>query len=123
MSAERRSDAEAASPGGVVQEPFREGALVVVWLQNPREQFWGVLCSLSAAGVCLQGISLASFDDYVRQLRLGEALTPLTVFLPLHRVERIEADRRAGGIPSLGERFESGTGKSLRWLQSTEETL
>ena len=49
-----------------------------------------------------------SFEDFVRLIKTGEA-DAVTVFLPMHRVERIELDARNGTIPSLGERFAEKT--------------
>jgi hypothetical protein len=93
-------------------DPFARGSVVLTSLQSPREKFWGALLSLAPAGVVLRGISLVSFDDFVLQLRSGELTEPLTVFFPMHRVERIELDTALGDVPSLAERFEQMTGKS-----------
>ena len=109
------------SPAIDPADPFRLGAIVVIWLHDPREQFWGMLCSLTPAGIAVRGLSLAAFDDYARQFRKGETTPPLTIFLPMHRIERMELDRRTGELPSLLERLGGDSPELLRWLQATEE--
>ncbi len=42
-------------------EGFGDSALVIVNLVNPKEKFFGVLSSLSAAGVTARAINLDSF--------------------------------------------------------------
>jgi hypothetical protein len=96
-------------------EGFAPSALVVLNLMGPKEKFFGVLLSLSAAGVTLRGINLDSFDDWIRQLARGEEsnIDLMTMFIPLFRVERIFLDEPAGAIPSFGQRFEEVVGKSV----------
>ncbi len=89
---------------------FRAGALVLVTLNTPREKFWGAVLEINPAGVSIRGLDLNSFDDFARQLRAGEPVTPGLVFFPMHRVERMEVDTRNGDIPSLRERLEEKTG-------------
>jgi len=83
---------------------------VLVTLQSPREKFWGAVLSLAPSGVALRGVSLVSFEDFAKQLRQGESALPLTLFFPMHRVERIELDTDLGEVPSLARRFEEITG-------------
>jgi hypothetical protein len=64
-----------------------------------------VILDLAPAGVSLRGIDLGSFEDFARQVRAGDAVTPNAVFFPMHRIERIELDTRNGDIPSLQGRF------------------
>ncbi len=85
--------------------PFVAGTLVVITLHTPREKFWGAILHLSAAGVSVRGVDLDSFEDFVSLLKAGEA-DPVTVFFPMHRVERLELDAHNGVIPSIAERFE-----------------
>jgi hypothetical protein len=87
--------------------------MVVVSLANPREKYWGMLSELSAAGVIVVAIALDSLDDFMAQVRAGEAVNPATLFFPMHRVERIELDARNGHFGSLAERFESKSGMRL----------
>ncbi|MFZ2490045.1 MAG: hypothetical protein WA208_01035 [Thermoanaerobaculia bacterium] len=97
-------------------EGFAPNALVIVNLVNPKEKFFGVLTSLSAAGATMRAINLDSFDDWVRQIaRTGdqEEIHPITMFVPLFRVERIFLDEASGSIRSYGERFEEITGNGV----------
>lgn len=91
-------------------EPFHAGEVVTTTLNNPREKFWGALLSLTAAGISLRGMELASFDDALQTMVAGGSLSASVVFFPMHRVERIELDLPGDAIPSLSERFESRTG-------------
>ena len=83
--------------------------MVLVTLGNPREKFWGAILSLSAEGLSLCGVELASFDDFISLVKDGEPFSPGVVFLPMHRLERMELDLPDGGIPSLSQRFTSKT--------------
>ena len=92
------------------------GTLVLVHLVNPKEKYWGVLQSLGPAGVTLRGIVVELFDDWARQSRPGvEAeLGVVTLFVPLHRVEKIFADVRVGSVTSYAERFLDIVGRDVR---------
>jgi hypothetical protein len=87
--------------------------MVLVTLNAPREKFWGVLLELVPAGISVRGIDLNSLEDFARQVKLGEPVSPGAVFFPMHRVERIELDARNGDIPSLSERFLWKTGRQF----------
>ena len=91
---------------------FRPGALVLITLNTPREKFWGALLEVTPAGVSVRGVDLNSLDDFARQIRAGDPAMPAAVFFPMHRIERMELDVRAGEIPSLGERFEAKAGRT-----------
>jgi hypothetical protein len=95
---------------------FVKGTIVLVTLNTPREKFWGAVLTISPPGVSIRGIDLNSFEDFARLVKAGENVTPASVFFPMHRVERIELDARNGDIPSLAERFENRTGRSLESL-------
>jgi len=101
---------------------FKAGAVVLISLNSPREKFWGSILAVSAAGVSLRGIDLQSFEDFMRQIRAGEEVTPNAVFFPMHRVERMELDQRNGEIPSMQERFETKTGHTFHGLFSASGT-
>ena len=101
---------------------FSAGAVVLVTLNTPREKFWGSILAISAAGVSLRGIDLQSFEDFARQVKSGDEVTPSAVFFPMHRIERIELDLRNGDIPSMQDRFQSKTGQSFHGLFSPAET-
>jgi hypothetical protein len=83
---------------------------VVVTLGSPRDKFWGTLLTLTAEGLSLCGIELASFDDAIAMLKEGGSISPTVVFFPMHRVERIELDLPDGDVPSLSQRFSDRTG-------------
>lgn len=89
---------------------FPPSAFVLVTLGNPREKFWGRLFELDLRGIVLCGVLLDSFDDFVRQLRNGEAAIPVTIFYPMHRVQSVELEPSDGPVPSLLERFRQETG-------------
>ncbi len=105
-----------ATAAAVRNAVFVPGAAVVLTLGEPREKFWGVLVEISAAGISLRGLDLNSFDDFVHLVRSGEPACPAAVFFPMHRVERMEADEHSGDLPSLKERFQEKTGRSLAHL-------
>ena len=97
-------------------EGFEPHALVIVNLINPKEKFFGVLASLSAAGVTMKAINLDSFEDWIRQIAHDEEpnIDILTMFFPLFRVERIFLDEPAGAIRSYSQRFEEVVGSPIR---------
>jgi hypothetical protein len=88
------------------------GDIVIAVLQNPREQVWGVLQSLNAAGLIIRGLNTRNFEEWSRQVSSGgqTELGPETTFFPAHRIERISLDQPIGSVPSLGERFEEISG-------------
>ncbi|HEY6184050.1 MAG TPA: hypothetical protein VIW67_17510 [Terriglobales bacterium] len=90
--------------------PFHVGAMVIVTLGNPRDKVWGSILSLTAEGLSLCGVELASFDDVIAMLKEGGPLSAGVVFFPMHRVERIELDLPDGDVPSLSQRFSDRTG-------------
>ncbi len=97
------------------------GRLVLVTLQNPREKFWGLLISLTPAGVNVRGLDLQSLDDFTQLVKTGEAATASMVFFPMHRVQRIELDVSNGDFPSLAQQFAAKTGHDV--LRFFEEPL
>jgi hypothetical protein len=90
-------------------------APVVLYLQSPKEKVWGLLLSVSAAGVVLRGLDLTVFDDWMRQEARGEEtiIGLSTVFYPMHRVERMERDETIGPITSYADRFAQGAGRTV----------
>lgn len=96
-------------------EGFEPGAFVIVNLVNPKEKFFGILGSLSAAGITIRAVNLDSFDDWIRQLASDEEpdLDLMTMFFPLFRVERIFLDEPAGAIKSYAQRFEEVVGRPM----------
>lgn len=101
---------ERAAKVDLIQTPFAPGTIVVVTLGNPREKLWGAVLALTAEGLSLCGIELASFEDLISMVKEGEPFTPSVVFFPMHRLERMELDLPDGSIPSLSQRFTTKTG-------------
>ncbi len=84
---------------------------MIATLSNPREKFWGAILQLSAEGLALRGVDVASFDDLALQIKNDEPFTSGVVFFPMHRLERMELDLPEGNILSLAQRFAEKTGK------------
>ena len=84
--------------------------MVVVTLGNPRDKCWGQILALTAEGLSLCGIELASFDDSIAVIKEGGPFSPGVVFFPMHRIERIEMDLPDGDVPSLAQRFSERSG-------------
>lgn len=99
--------------------------LVVVSCSSPREKFWGLLLQLTAAGVTVRGVPVDAFEDLLRQWAgEGEHLIgPVTVFVPMNRVERVEADESAGVVEGLGERFRRVAGRDPMEVLAPAQTL
>jgi hypothetical protein len=92
------------------------GTLVLVHLVAPKEKYWGLLQALSPAGLTLRGLELDLFEEWARQQRPGAdaELGVTTLFVPLHRVEKIFEDTRVGSVGSYAERFFSIVGRDVR---------
>ncbi len=92
------------------------GTLVLAHLTGPKEKYCGVLLSLNAAGVTIRGIEVESFDDWARQVRLGAdaELGAVTLFVPMHRIEKIFEDAHVGSVASYAERFFEIAGRDVR---------
>ena len=117
------SPRQAAQPPAESAALFSRGGIVLVSLNAPREKFWGALAEVSPAGISLRGIDLNSLEDFARQVKSGEPVSPGVVFFPMHRVERMELDARNGDIPSLCERFLSKTGRQFSEFVADEQAL
>ncbi len=93
-----------------------EGALVLMHCGSPREKLWGLLLRLDAVGVVLRGLDLNSVEDWMRQESGGgeDLISPSTLFVPMHRVERLYLDERSGVAESIAERFRAMTGRDAR---------
>jgi hypothetical protein len=88
------------------------GDVVIVHCQAPKEKMWGLLVRLDAVGVVLRGIMLDSVEDWLRQQASDEPATigPSTVFLPMHRVQRVDMDDTSSAVPSFADRYRSMCG-------------
>ena len=98
-----------------VRTRVEPGAPVLLYLREPQEKIWGVLRELDSSGATVEGVDLASFDDWIAQVERDEPGigAPSVLFIPMPRVEKILLDRASGEIPSLAERFERKTGFDL----------
>ena len=106
---------------GDLVEGLVPNSILIVNLVSPKEKFWGVLRSLSSAGLTIRGINLDSFDDWVRQLARGseeeQTLDLVTMFVPLFRLERLFVDESVGSVKSYSELFQEVVGKTPEeWL-------
>ncbi len=92
------------------------GETVIVHCKDPREKFWGLLQRLDEVGIALRGMDLAAVEDWIRQEVAGgeRLLTPSTLFIPMHRVQRIDLDEAMGPVKGLAERFGESTGGDVR---------
>jgi hypothetical protein len=93
------------------------GDFVLVQLVNPREKFWGILRDRDPSGVTVRGLTLDSFDGWMREIAKREppSFFPGTVFFPMHRVERIFADETVGEVTSFADRFKQVVGEDARY--------
>jgi hypothetical protein len=91
---------------------MRRGAFILIHLVQPVEKFWGRLEDLSAYGVVLRGLNVESFEDWVRDLVRADAegVGLVTMFVPMHRLERIFLDERVGGVESYRATLERRVG-------------
>jgi hypothetical protein len=108
-------------------EGLPQNAIVIVNLVNPKEKFWGILLSVSAAGLTLRGVNLDSFEDWVRQIvsREETSIDLVTMFFPLFRLERMFLDEPVGAIRSYSDHFTEVVGmrpeKYIGILEGNEE--
>ena len=88
---------------------------VVLYLQAPKEKVWGLVLSVSMAGVVLRCLDLRVFDDWMRQEARGEEkmIGLSTIFYPMHRVERMERDETIGPIVGYADRFANEAGRTV----------
>lgn len=92
---------------------MRVRTLVVLHLATPTEKFWGVLEHLGPEGVTIRGVSLPSFDDWMRDVASGRGdLGLTTMFVPMTRVERMFADEQIGEVESYAQRFARYVGRT-----------
>src|SRR5207245_5256760 len=52
---------------GIEALDLATGSPVVLYLEGPKEKIWGILLSLTPAGVVVRGLDLTVFDDWMRQ--------------------------------------------------------
>ncbi|UCF67224.1 MAG: methylmalonyl-CoA epimerase [Acidobacteriota bacterium] len=98
------------------EEVFGPETLAVVYLRDPREQHFGVLKRLDAAGIALDGLAIQEWDRWIAQWSRGETgpLSASLQFFPASRLEKIVADRDAPELASMARQFFERTGRALR---------
>ncbi|MBI4481659.1 MAG: hypothetical protein HY652_02090 [Acidobacteria bacterium] len=88
--------------------------LVVIALQDPKENYWGRLEEITPAGVWIRGLNVETFEDWVRQVSNGNAgLGWFTTFFPMNRILRMTLDETVGAVPSFAARFEQEVGRKV----------
>ena len=99
------------------------GDIVIVHCRDPKEKFWGLLERLDAVGVAVRGLDLGGVEDWIRQEAAGgeRLLTPSTLFLPMHRVQRIDLDEAVGPVKALAERYRTATGGDISKALGADE--
>ncbi len=97
-------------------EALEPGSVVILYLVNPAEKYWGILESLTRPGITLRAINLSSFDDWLHSITsdVEPSLGLVTVFFPMSRVERMFMDQQVGEVESLSRSFERRTGRSVQ---------
>ncbi|MEM7581748.1 MAG: hypothetical protein AAF560_00080 [Acidobacteriota bacterium] len=96
-------------------EAIAPRSIVILYLSNPSEKYWGILESLTPIGVTLRALNLSSFDDWTRTV-VSEDIPSIgltTVFFPLARVERLFLDEQVGQVESMSQSFERRVGQSV----------
>jgi len=102
---------------------IQPGAIVILSLQDPRQQVWGLLRALDPAGITAEGLDIESFEGWSRcVLAGGDWRSQISVsFFPMRRVQRVLLDRGDARSPSFSERFEARLGRSLGSLLDSPE--
>jgi len=96
---------------------MESGSIIIVNLQNPREKIIGKLITILPSGVCVKGLDISSFNDWMYQFTQQQpkiTISPTTVFFPMHRVVCCYLDEDMGGVPSLSTQFKERTRKELK---------
>ncbi len=100
---------------GIQDLDLSQGTPVILYLQAPKEQIWGILVSLNPSGVVVRGLDLVVFDEWMRQEARGEepGLGLGTIFYPMGRLERMERDESLGPMASYADRFFRAVGRTV----------
>ncbi len=80
---------------------IRKGSPVIVYLQNPREKFWGILISLSEKGAMIRGGNLESIQVFLENPQKQMASLFSTLYFPSHRIEKILLDEGSEETSSI----------------------
>ncbi len=93
---------------------IKEGSSVVVYLQNPREKFWGVLIYLGEMGAMVRGGNLESIQLFLENPEKESSSLFSTVFFPSHRIEKILLDEETEGASSIEDMIVEKIKKPLK---------
>jgi methylmalonyl-CoA/ethylmalonyl-CoA epimerase len=104
---------ELSQKPAVVTLRVAPGEAVLVYLQNPKEKFWGILRDAAVWGVTVEGIDLSSFESWLAIVSQGETAHATTALFPSHRIEKVLLDRATGDAESLEERLRKRIGTGL----------
>jgi hypothetical protein len=93
----------------------KDGSIVIVNLESPKQRFLGRLVNTTPAGITVRGIDLDAYEDWINHIAAEEesGVQATTIFFPLHRVEKMILDENLGAIPSLSEAFLTRVGRSI----------
>lgn len=96
-------------------ERFQPGSVAIFHFVQPAEKLWGVVERIAPAGVTLRGLQLSTFEEWMREIARGDepSLGLATLFVPMHRVERIFLDEQVGAVESYRQRFERTVGRTV----------
>jgi hypothetical protein len=98
-------------------------SIVIAYLKDPKERIWGILRSIDSSGLFMEGINIDSFDEWIQEFsksdHSGASLSK--IFFPASRIEKILMDEPTGKIPSLSQRFEEKTGKSVSEFSKSQK--
>ena len=99
----------------MVEQVMEPGEFVIVNCLNPQEKLWGLLLRLDGLGVVVRGLNLGSLEDWLAQEKAGQGgyVVPSTIFVPMHRVERIYLDESTPVAPSFADRFRASCGREV----------
>ena len=94
------------------------GTCVIAYLGAPREQVFGAVLSINSAGMTLRCITLASVEDWMRELTADseggtQSFGLSTTFYPMHRIEKVVVDESAHGAQSIQDWFLARMGFSF----------
>lgn len=94
---------------------IKKNDFVCIYLQNPREKFWGRVLGLDSSGVHFNGLEIKSYPDWCQELAAGNDPTifPGIFFVPSWRLEKILLDQTQGIFESFVSQFKSKTNLDL----------